>query len=239
MSDLLWFLKGLQKTITMKILIIEDEREIADFVARGLEAERFAVDRALTGAEAVAWVKANRYDLAIVDVNLGKNESGLDVCAELRESGETFPIIMLSVTSDAATKVRALNLGADDYLTKPFFIVELLARIRALLRREKKITGPKLALADIVVDTLAHTATRAGKLLVLNRKEFTLLEYLMRNPGTTLTRAMILEHVWDMNADPFTNTVDVHISFLRAKIDSGRRKKLIKTVYGYGYKIEG
>jgi two-component system OmpR family response regulator len=224
----------------MKILIIEDEREIADFVTRGLEAERFVVDRAPTGAEGVEWAKANRYDLAIIDVNLGKKESGLDVCAELREAGETFPIIMLSVTSDAATKVQALNLGADDYLTKPFFIVELLARIRALLRREKKIIGPKLILADVVVDTLAHTATRAGKLLVLNRKEFTLLEYLMRNLGTTLTRSMILEHVWDMNADPFTNTVDVHISFLRAKIDSGRRDrdKLIKTVYGYGYKME-
>jgi DNA-binding response OmpR family regulator len=222
----------------MRILIIEDEREIADFVAKGLEAERFAVDCAFTGAEGMAWAKANRYDLAIMDVHLGKNESGLDVCAKLREEGETFPIIMLSVTSDAATKVRALNLGADDYLTKPFFIVELLARIRALLRREKKIIGPKITIADVVIDTLAHTATRAGKLLVLNRKEFTLLEYLMRNPGTTLTRAMILEHVWDMNADPFTNTVDVHISFLRAKIDGGRRKKLINTVYGYGYKIE-
>jgi DNA-binding response OmpR family regulator len=222
----------------MRILIIEDEREIADFIARGLQAERFAVDRAQTGADGVAWAKANRYDLAIIDVNLGRNENGLDVCAELRENGEAFPIIMLSVTNDSATKVRALNLGADDYLTKPFSIVELLARIRALLRREKKITGPKITIADVVMDTLAHTATRAGKLLPLNRKEFTLLEYLMRNPGTTLTRAMILEHVWDMNADPFTNTVDVHISFLRAKIDSGRRKKLIQTVYGYGYKIE-
>jgi len=171
-----------------------------------------------------------------LDVNLGKNENGLDVCAELRENGEACPIIMLSVTNDSATKVRALNLGADDYLTKPFSIVELLARIRALLRREKKITGPKITIADIVMDTLAHTATRAGKLLPLNRKEFTLLEYLMRNPGTTLTRAMILEHVWDMNADPFTNTVDVHIRRLRAKIPEISSQ--LQTVRNVGYRLQ-
>lgn len=222
----------------MKILIVEDEREVADFIIKGLMAERFVVDWARTAGEGMAFVKAGRYDLVVMDVNLGKSDNGLDLCAALRSAGEIFPIIMLSVTNDAATKVKALNLGADDYLTKPFFIVELLARIRALLRREKKITGPKLVIADIVLDMLAHTATRAGKLLGLSRKEFTLLEYFMRNPGTTLTRAMILENVWDVNADPFTNTVDVHVSFLRTKIDRGRRHKLISTVYGYGYKME-
>ncbi len=145
---------------------------------------------------------------------------------------------MLSVTGDVATKIEALNLGADDYLAKPFSLAELLARVHALLRREKKITGPKLVVADLEMDTRAHTVARAGKVIPLNRKEFALLEYLMRNPGTTLTRSMILEHVWDMNADPFTNTVDVHIRFLREKIDVGRRKKLLKTVHGFGYKIE-
>lgn len=222
----------------MKILIVEDEREVADFIIKGLMTERFVVDWARTASEGMAYVKAGRYDLVVMDVNLGKSDNGLDLCAALRSAGEIFPIIMLSVTNDAATKVKALNLGADDYLTKPFFIVELLARIRALLRREKKITGPKLVIADIVLDMLAHTVTRAGKLLGLSRKEFTLLEYFMRNPGTTLTRAMILENVWDVNADPFTNTVDVHVSFLRTKIDRGRRHKLISTVYGYGYKME-
>ncbi len=222
----------------MRALIIEDEKEIADFVMRGLRAENFAVDWASTGVQGLSWAKVNPYDVAIMDINLGAGENGLDICDVLRKKGVLFPIIMLSVTNDAATKIRALNLGADDYLTKPFFIAELLARIRALLRREKKLVGPNLAIADIVMDTIAHTVTRGGKPLKLSRKEFTLLEYMMRNQGTTLTRGMILEHVWDMNADPFTNTVDVHVSFLRAKIDGHRRKKLLRTVHGYGYKME-
>jgi two-component system OmpR family response regulator len=145
---------------------------------------------------------------------------------------------MLSVTGDTSTKIEALNIGADDYLAKPFSLAELLARIRALLRREKHLVGPKLQIGDLEMDIIAHTVARAGKRIELNRKEFALLEYLMRNPGITLTRSMILEHVWDMNADPFTNTVDVHIRFLREKIDVGRRKKFLKTVHGFGYKIE-
>jgi DNA-binding response OmpR family regulator len=145
---------------------------------------------------------------------------------------------MLSVTSDAITKVGALNAGADDYLSKPFFMAELLARMRALLRREHRTINPILRIADLVLDVASHTVQRGKKNIRLNRKEFSLLEYMMRHAGTTLTRGMILEHVWDMNADPFTNTVDVHIRFLRQKIDEGHNIKLIKTVHGYGYKIE-
>jgi two-component system OmpR family response regulator len=222
----------------MKVLLIEDEAEIANFVMNGVKADHFLVDWAPNGAKGLMWAKVNAYDIAILDINLGNGENGLDICQEIREKGKTFPIIMLSVTNDPRTKIQALNLGADDYLTKPFFVAELLARMRALLRREKKLTGPKLILADLEMDTLAHTVKRAGKEIKLNRKEFTLLEYLMRNAGTTLTRGMILEHVWDINADPFTNTVDVHIRFLRSKIDEGHKKKLLKTVHGYGYKIE-
>ena len=222
----------------MKILLIEDELEIAHFIINGLKAEHFMVDWAEGAAKGLMWAKVNAYDLAIIDINLGHGESGVDVCAAIRAKGRMFPIIMLSVINDAHTKIEALNIGADDYLTKPFFVAELLARIRALLRREKKLTGPKLVIADLEVDTLAHTVTRAGKEIKLNRKEFMLLEYFMRNAGTTLTRGMILEHVWDINADPFTNTVDVHVRFLRAKIDEGYSRKLIKTVHGYGYKIE-
>jgi two-component system OmpR family response regulator len=222
----------------MKILLIEDEKEIAHFVINGLKAENFTVDWAETGTKGLMWAKVNAYDLAILDINLGNGESGIDICEAIRAKGKTYPIIMLSIVNDAHTKIEALNIGADDYLTKPFFVAELLARVRALLRREKKLTGPKLVIADLEMDTLAHTVTRAGKEIKLNRKEFTLLEYFMRNAGTTLTRGMILEHVWDMNADPFTNTVDVHVRFLRAKIDDGREEKLIKTVHGYGYKIE-
>jgi DNA-binding response OmpR family regulator len=222
----------------MRILLIEDEPEIAQFIINGLKAERFAVDWAANGTKGLYWAKVNAYDLAILDINLGNNESGLDICEEIRKKGKTFPVIMLSVTNDAQTKIKALNIGADDYLTKPFFVAELLARVRALLRREKKLTGPKLRIDDLEMDTIAHSITRAGKEIRLNRKEFTLLEYFMRNAGTTLTRGMILEHVWDINADPFTNTVDVHVRFLRSKIDEGHKKKLLKTVHGYGYKME-
>lgn len=222
----------------MRVLFLEDEKEVASYIINGLKAERFAVDWTETGEKGLMWAKVNSYDIGIFDIKLAGGQSGLEVCECIREYGRTFPIIILSVTGDVATKIEALNLGADDYLAKPFSLAELLARMKALLRREKKITGPLLTVADLTMDTQAHSVTRAGKRIELNRKEFALLEYLMRNPGTTLTRSMILEHVWDMNADPFTNTVDVHIRFLRGKIDEGRRRKLLKTVHGFGYKIE-
>jgi len=171
-------------------------------------------------------------------VLLGQGGNGLEVCKAARDRGLTFPIIILSVVADLATKVDALNLGADDYLTKPFSSVELAARVRALLRREKTLIGTLIQVGDLVMDTARHEVARGGRQIKLNKKEFALLEYLMRHKGTTLTRAMILEHVWDMNVDPFTNTVDVHIRFLRAKIDDGHKKKLLKTVHGYGYKID-
>jgi DNA-binding response OmpR family regulator len=221
----------------MRILLIEDEWEIASFVVNGLRTEHFAVDWADNAEKGLAWVKLNSYDLGIFDVKLPKI-GGIEACRMLRERGWNFPIIILSVMNDAATKVEALNSGADDYLQKPFFMAELVARVRALLRRGKKTDEPVIKLADMVMDTVKHTAARGGKLLELNRKEFSLLEYFMQNPGVTLTRAMIMEHVWDANADPFTNTVDVHVRFLRQKIDSGHRQKLIKTVHGYGYKFE-
>jgi two-component system OmpR family response regulator len=221
----------------MRILLIEDEREIAEFIMRGLRTERFAVDWSNTGEEGLGWAKVNDYDIGIFDIRL-PGMSGIEVCRALRERKKDIPIIMLSVMNDAITKVEALNAGADDYLVKPFFLAELLARMRALLRREHKTTSPILRIADLFLDTVSHVVRRGKLSIKLNRKEFSLLEYLMRHPGVTLTRGMILEHVWDMNADPFTNTVDVHIRFLRQKIDEGHGAKLIKTVHGYGYKIE-
>ena len=221
----------------MRILLIEDEKDIADLVVGSLRAERFAVDWAGTGEQGLGWAKINPYDLGIFDVRL-PGVGGLEVCRAIRKRGKDFPVIMLSVMNDAITKVEALNSGADDYLAKPFFMAELLARIRALLRREKILVGPIFAVADLRMDLALHTVSRGKHPIRLNRKEFSLLEYFMRHPGITLTRAMILEHVWDMNADPFTNTVDVHVRFLRQKIDDGHRKKLLKTVHGYGYKIE-
>jgi DNA-binding response OmpR family regulator len=222
----------------MRILLLEDDRDIGNFVASGLRREQFAVDWTETGEKGLMLAKVNAYDLGIFDIKLAGRESGIQVCRALRAYGKTFPILMLSVTSDVVRKVEALEMGADDYLAKPFSFVELMARVRALLRREKRIVGPILTLGDLSMDTQSHVITRAGKAIALNRKEFMLLEYLMRNPGTVLTRTMILEHVWDMNADPFTNTVDVHMRFLRKKIDEPFRKKLLKTVHGYGYKIE-
>lgn len=222
----------------MRILLIEDERGIAEFILRGLREERFAVDWTNTGEEGLGWAKVNEYDAGIFDVRL-PGISGVEVCRSLREKKKEFPIIMLSVMNDAITKVEALNAGADDYLVKPFFMAELLARVRALMRREHQAMNSVLRVADLSLDTIAHTVRRRKEEIRLNRKEFSLLEYLMRHPGATLTRGMILEHVWDMNADPFTNTVDVHIRYLRQKIDEGYQRKLIKTVHGCGYKIEG
>lgn len=222
----------------MRVLLLEDEKGLAEFIIAGLKNERLSVDWAETGEKGLMWGMVNDYDLGIFDIKLAGGQDGLQVCKAIRERGKHFPIIMVSITGDTLTKVEALNLGADDYLAKPFSLVELLARVRALLRREKQIVGPKLRVGELEMDIIAHSVNRAGKRIELNRKEFALLEYLMRNPGITLTRSMILEHVWDMNADPFTNTVDVHIRFLREKIDVGRRKKLLKTVHGFGYKIE-
>lgn len=222
----------------MRILLVEDEKEIAAFVMKGLRAERFVVDWTTKGDQAVTWAKINDYDLAIMDIKLDGEKNGITVCNAIRERQKDFPIIMLSATHDTAIKIEALNHGADDYLTKPFSLVELLARIRALMRRERKVVGPILKVADLAMDLNAHVVSRSKKQIPLNRKEFGLLEYFMRNPGTTLTRNMILEHVWETTIDPFTNTVDVHVRFLRRKIDDGQKKKLIKTVHGYGYKIE-
>ncbi len=226
------------KIKNMRVLLLEDEKDIADYVTTSLKAQNFAVDCAITGEKGLMWAKVNSYDVGIFDIKLAGEQTGLQVCKNLRENGKTFPIIILSVTGDVTTKIEALNLGADDYLAKPFSFAELLARVNALMRREKKLTGPLLSVNGLTMDTQGRIVMREGKRIELNRKEFALLEYLMRNPGITLTRAMILEHVWDMNADPFTNTVDVHIRFLREKVDVGYTKKLLKTVHGFGYRLE-
>jgi len=221
----------------MRVLIVEDEAEIASFIKKGLEAEGYSVDAAGDGKKGLDLARINDYDLIVLDIMLPEKD-GLEVCRELRKEKTNVLVLILSVKSDSSVKVEALDAGADDYLTKPFSFEELLARIRALQRRGKTIMGPKLKVEDLEMDTAAHKVFRAGKLINLSKKEFSLLEYLMRNQGVVLTRAMILEHVWDMNADPFTNTVDVHIMELRDKIDEGHRKKFIQTVRGTGYKIE-
>lgn len=220
----------------MHVLIVEDDNEINDFLRVSLEAECFAVDVAFDGEKGSFLARTNEYDLIILDNVLPKKE-GRVACKEIREAGKTTPIIMLSVKSETVTKVDLLNAGADDYMTKPFSLEELLARIRALLRRPKQIESEVLSIEDLVIDVKRHTVRRANKEIYLTRKEFVLLSYLLKNAGAAMSRGMIMEHVWDMNIDPFSNTIESHILSLRKKVDAKAKKKLIQTVPGIGYKI--
>lgn len=220
----------------MHILLVEDDKEISDFLRVSLEAECFAVDVAFDGETGSYLARTNNYDLIILDNVLPKKE-GRKACKEIRDAGKTTPIIMLSVKSETVTKVDLLNAGADDYMTKPFSLEELLARIRALLRRPKEIENEILSLGDLVIDVKKHSVKRGGKEIYLTRKEFVLLSYLLKNAGSAMSRGMIMEHVWDMKADPFSNTIESHILSLRKKIDAKSKRKLIKTVPGIGYKI--
>ncbi len=220
----------------MRILIIEDEKDIASFIKKGLQAEHFAVDIAANGKDGSYLALVNDYDLVVLDLRL-PDTYGLEVFKKIKEQKTNLPIIILTVENEVRKKVEAFDMGVNDYLTKPFAIEELIARIRALLNRNKSLVSNKLKIADLEMDLKTHEVKRGNKKIELRHREFNLLEYFMRNPNVVLTRSMILEHVWDMNVDPFTNTVDVHVRYLRRKIDDGFRKKLIKTVHGSGYKI--
>jgi DNA-binding response OmpR family regulator len=221
----------------MRILIIEDESKIAAFIKSSLEAEFFAVDVAEDGQKGAYEAQINEYDLIILDNVLPKKD-GMTVCRELREAGKTMPILILSVKSETVLKTDLLNAGADDYLTKPFALAELLARVRALLRRPKKIEGDVLRIGDVSLDTKGFNVMRGKRDVPLTRKEFMLLHYLMQNEGAVLSRGMILEHVWDTNIDIFSNTIESHILSLRKKLRDTGKDRLIKTVPGRGYKIE-
>lgn len=220
----------------MKILLTEDEQITSDFIRDSLKSELFAVDVANNGEQGSHLALTNDYDLIILDLNLPK-KGGIDILKDVRNRGKIVPVLVLSATTNVGTKVELLNAGADDYLNKPFSGQELLARIRALLRRPKNMEGEILALEDLVVDTRKFAVRRKDRDIYLTRKEFMLLEYLMRNHKSVLSRAMIMEHVWDMNADPFSNTIESHILNLRRKIDFPGAKKLIHTVPGRGYKL--
>jgi len=220
----------------MRLLIIEDDKETREFLAKSLEAESFSIDTAEDGEKGSYLGRINDYDLIILD-NMMPGKNGQEVCRELRESGKTAPILMLSIQSETQQKVNLLNLGADDYLTKPYSFQELLARINVLLRRPRSIQEPILKIADLSLDRSRQEVKRGDHVIYLTRKEFALLEYLLRNPGRVLSRSMLLEHVWDMSGDLFSNTVEVHIMNLRKKIDAHHKVKLIHTVPGRGYKI--
>jgi heavy metal response regulator len=221
----------------MRILVVEDERKISEFLKKGLKGEGYAVDIASDGEQGQFLAGTEEYDLLILDLRLPKMD-GITLCRKLREEKFAAPILMLTVRDSVKDKVLGLNSGADDYLTKPFDFEELLARVRALLRKRGATEPTRLQVDDLVIDLLGHTVSRASKPIPLSAKEFSLLEYLMRNTGVVVSRAMIAEHVWDVNFDSFTNVIDVSINHLRSKVDRDFEKKLIQTVRGRGYVLK-
>lgn len=217
----------------MRILLIEDERNVAAFIKKGLEEEFYSVDIAEDGSDGLLMARSNEYDLIILDIMLpGMN--GIEVCKKIRERDRRVPILMLTAVDSVKSKVQGLESGADDYLTKPFAFSELLARIKALLRRVSD-TISELSIDNLKMELLSRRVYRGDREIALTPKEFSLLEYLLRNRGRVLSRTQIIENIWGYNFDPGSNVVDVHIKFLREKIDSGWEKKLIHTVRGSGY----
>jgi len=222
----------------MRILVVEDERKIAEFLKKGLKAEGYAVDVARDGEEGHFMAGTQDYDLLLLDLRLPKMD-GVTLCRTLRAEKFAAPILMLTVRDSVKDKVLGLDSGADDYLTKPFDFEELLARVRALLRKRGAAEATRLQVADLVMDLLSHTVSRASAEIPLTAKEFALLEYLMRNAGVVVSRAMIAEHVWDIHFDSFTNVIDVSVNHLRSKVDRDFPNKLIHTVRGRGYVLKG
>ncbi len=221
----------------MRILVAEDDRKVAGFLKKGLKEEQYAVDICYDGEEALFQAQVNQYDLVILDVMLPK-KNGFSVCKEIRKEGNLTPILMLTARDQLEDKVKGLQEGADDYLTKPFAFEELLARIQALLRRTQDYKTKTLKVGDLELDPVARKITRDGKPITLTGKEYALLEYLMRNRSRVITQSMIIDHVWDMNYDGLSNVVNVYINHLREKIDKGFSQKYIHTIRGVGYKID-
>lgn len=221
----------------MRLLVVEDEKKVASFIKKGLEEEGYAVDLAADGETGLMMGLDGVHDLIILDVNLPRMD-GLSVLQELRKKKVTTPVLLLTVKATIEDKVLGLDSGADDYLTKPFAFQELLARVRALLRRRAEADSPLLQVADLALDPATRFVSRGDEKIELTAKEFALLAYFMRNPGRVLTRTMIAEHVWDYDFDPMTNVIDVYVNYLRKKIDAGREAKLIHTVRGVGYVIK-
>ena len=223
----------------MRLLLIEDDRKIASFIAKGLREAGFTTDHAADGLEGLNMALGEEYDGAIVDIMLPKID-GLTVIETLRKRGFSLPVLILSARRSVDDRIRGLQQGGDDYLTKPFAFSELLARVQALLRRANNTAeATTLTVEGLSIDLLARTATRAGKNICLQPKEFSLLEYLMRNTGRVVSKTMIMEHVWDYNFDPQTNVVETRICRLRDKVDKGFENKLIHTIRGVGYVLKG
>lgn len=220
----------------MRILVVEDERVAAEVLAKGLREHAYAVDVAGDGATALEQAATNDYDLIILDILLPRM-NGLELCSRLRAEGLTVPILMLTARGGPDQRVEGLDAGADDYLRKPYHFPELLARVRALLRRGPALAPAILSFHDLTVDTRARLVERAGRTIALTTKEYALLEYLVRRKGEVVGRADIAEHVWDDSFDPMSNLIEVYIQRLRRKVDDGRPVKLIQTRRGAGYSL--
>jgi DNA-binding response OmpR family regulator len=218
----------------MRVLLVEDDLRIARFVAKGLREQAYAVDVVSSGEEALYQSEINTYDLVILDV-LMPPPDGFAVCSELRKSGKRMPILMLTARDAVEDRITGLDQGADDYLTKPFEFRELLARLRALLRRTGSLQPTRLVVANLEIDTVGQTASREGRAIPLTAKEYALLEFLARNAGRVLGREEIAEHVWDEEFDPFSNLIEVYINRLRRKVDDGAAEPLLQTRRGSGY----
>ena len=218
----------------MRILLVEDEEKVASFVKRGLEEEDYQVEISTDGEAGLELALNNHYDLIIMDVMLPKKD-GLTVIREIREKNEEVPVLCLTAKDSVDDVVAGLNSGSDDYLTKPFAFAELTARVRALLRRPQLDRGAEIFFADLRLDPVAHKVWRSDQLIELTAKEYSLLEYFVRNPNQTITRTQIAEHVWDYTFDSFTNIIDVYVNYLRKKVDKEFDTRLIHTVRGVGY----
>lgn len=220
----------------MRLLIIEDEQRLSHVIKQGFVEDGFAVDTAFDGEEGFFLATSETYDCIILDITLPKKD-GLSVCREIRGKGVRTPILMLTAKANLEDKIIGLDTGADDYLTKPFAFTELRSRIHALIRRNSHDVTTQLSIADLIVDPMKHTVTRAGSKINVTPKEFAVLELLLRHKDEVVTRTMIIEHVWDYNFDGMSNVVDVFVASLRRKIDKKSGKKLIHTLHGVGYKI--
>ncbi len=223
--------------MTMRLLVVEDEKKVSSFISKGLKEEGYAVDVAFDGKTGLQMAMDKIHDLVILDIHL-PGMDGMSVLHELRKRKVSTPVLLLTVRANIEDKVLGLDAGADDYLTKPFAFQELVARIRALLRRKSEAELPVLQFADLTLDPARRAVLRGVKKIDLSAKEYALLYYFMRNPGLVLTRTMISDHVWDYNFDSMTNIVDVYVNYLRRKIDSDREHKLIHTVRGVGYVLK-
>ncbi len=222
----------------MRILIAEDDAPLASFVKRGLEAEHYAVDTTADGEQARAMASEFDFDLVVLDLGLPRLD-GISILRSVRTRKPSMPILVLTGRTRVEERVQCLDLGADDFLSKPFSFSELSARIRALLRRSRLPTESVLTVEDLKLDRVERRVERAGQRVELTSKEFALLEYLMRNAGRRVTRAMIIEHVWNLSFDTCTNVVDVYVNYLRRKIDDGSALRLIHTIRGVGYELSG